>query len=260
MADGDSSMAMAPMTDALAPDPTARLREPLLALLIVIPLGLTGEAMRAFGHGHGGAAVLLGDGMFRRIGGLVGILPPLVPLALLAIGGLGLHAAQRRRWEMPATALVAATLLWAFLWAALRVLVAVTALRVRGEPGGDVVAATGDLLAQAGLGLVGAVQEELLFRAVLLGGLLAVGRACRLPAGFAAGVAVALSAAVFSLAHTPLINHTIAAEPFAWPAVVERAAAGVLYGLAFIRHGLGACTLAHATWNVALVSGLARWL
>lgn len=85
-------------------------------------------------------------------------------------------------------------------------------------------------------------------------------RTVRVPSLLAALVGLAVSAPLFSLAHTVLINHFPGAEPFGWSVFIERTAAGVLYGIAFLRHGLAVAVGAHAGFNLLRVFVPQGWL
>lgn len=101
------------------------------------------------------------------------------------------------------------------------------------------------LVASAGAG----VYEEVLFRFLLMGGLMVL-----LRKAFAAGVAVALAIAVplsallFSAAH-----HTIGGEPFDRAIFLYRAGMGCVLGLLFHFRGLGIAAYAHAFYNAFLI-------
>jgi membrane protease YdiL (CAAX protease family) len=112
----------------------------------------------------------------------------------------------------------------------------------------------------SGLLISGAIQEELLFRGIILGLGVAIVRAYNAPNWTLFGVALPLSAIFFSLAHTAVVNHHPGAEVFSWLPFWERFAAGCIYGYAFLRQGLGVSTLAHLGYLSALELGLASYL
>jgi len=94
------------------------------------------------------------------------------------------------------------------------------------------------------------VYEEVVFRAGLLGGLLLVLRRwLGAPRGFAAALALLLSAALFSLAH-----HGIGGELWDENVFLFRAFMGLALGAIFLARGLGIAVYAHALYNVIVLS------
>lgn len=237
----DASSAGAPSGDV-----HAALRAPLTVLVCLVPLGLAGEVLRWHDHGlDSGRHDLLADPLLASLGGLIGLTLPVLPLVALVAGCLVAQVAGRHAWAPPGPATLGRIVVWAAIWAAARLLLGAAYH----------LAASDHLAGAAGLGICGALQEELIFRCLVLGGLVLLGGALELPAVLVYALALTISAGGFSLAHTTVLNHFPGAEPFAWPAFCERAAAGLLYGLVFLRQGLAVCTLAHVTYNLVLVMG-----
>jgi hypothetical protein len=231
-----------------AGDDNAALRTPLTVLALLVPLGVVGELLRWHERGIE-RADLLADPVFARLGGLIGLHWPVLPLVALVVGALAIQVVKRLPWTPPTRAVLGRALLWTAIWAAVRVLMGVTYHQL----------APDQLAGAAGLGICGALHEELLFRCLLLGGLVLAGASLGLPPVGVAIAALAISATLFSLAHTTLLNHFPGAEAFQWPVFSERCAAGLLYGIVFLRQGLAVCTLAHATYNLLLVLAPVRW-
>lgn len=243
----------------LAEDPTAAMRQPLTVLIVLAPLALLAELYRFLSEQK---ATLLAEEQWGRLGAVVGIDAPLVPIVLLAVGCIGAHLIRRAPWELPTAVTVLMILGWGVLWAAVRYVLAFTADRVDGVTASLSTDPVGALtpLGQAGLAVSGAVQEEMVFRALLLGSLCLAVRACGLGRNWCYLTALPISAALFSLAHTEVINHYRAAEPLTLASFMRRFLAGLLYGYVFLRQGLATATLAHAGYNAALVFRLGSWL
>ncbi len=99
-----------------------------------------------------------------------------------------------------------------------------------------------DVIAAAGAGF----YEEVVFRFLLLGGLLALIRdVLRAPPSFAVPVAIGISSAVFSYAH-----HSIGGQPWDPGVFWFRTMMGVLLGGIYLLRGLGIVAYAHALYNV----------
>lgn len=230
-------------------DDNAALRTPLTVLTVLVPLGVAGELLRWHDRGLD-RADLLADPVFARLGGLIGLHWPVLPLVALIAGALAVQMVRRLPWTPPTRAVLGRVLLWTAIWAAVRVLMGVTYHQLVPD----------QLAGAAGLGICGALHEELIFRCLLLGGLVLLGTSLGLPTAGVCTVALAVSAMLFSLAHTTVINHFPGAETFRWPVFSERCAAGLLYGIVFLRQGLAVSTLAHATYNLVLVLAPMHWL
>ncbi|MHC5068768.1 MAG: CPBP family glutamic-type intramembrane protease, partial [Planctomycetota bacterium] len=226
---------LAPDVDASAP-----LRHPLTVLCVLSPLALLGELYRFLSERKAG---LFSDDHWHALGGIVGIDAPLIPALALIIGCLAVQVIGRQRWTWPLPSTIALVLLWGVIWAGVRCTMGLT---VHLGSGGGASAAplqTMPAIGRIGLAVSGAIQEEILFRGALLG---AVGLILNhLLRGRWAGYALALplSAVLFSLAHTNIVNHHPGAEAFTWSAFSQRTAAGLLYGYVFLRQGLAVTCL-----------------
>ena len=238
-------------------DANARLRLPLTVLAILLPLGLLGELARWFDYPKAGEPrpELLADPLLSHLGGLVGLDRPWVVLVVLVIWCLLIQIGGRRPWKGPTPAVLGLAVGWGLIWALTRCAIAMASTHLAGIGG-----ARDGVLATSGLLISGALQEELLFRGIVLGGLLWLTLAMGMNAWLRWVVCIALSAAFFSLAHTDVVNHHSGAEAFAWVAFGERAVAGILYGYVFVRQGLAVSTLAHLGYLVALEAGFSRYL
>lgn len=243
----------------LGEGPTAAMRRPLTVLVILAPLGLLAELYRFLSEQK---ATLLTEQQWHDLGSTIGVSAPIVPVLVLAAGCLLVQLVRRYTWELPAASTVLLCVLWAALWAAVRYTVAFTADSLHGGS----AALSGDetarltALGQVGLSISGALQEELVFRGGLLGLLCLIGRTLHGGRWLDYAVMLPLSAVLFSLAHTGIVNHHEAAETFSWHGFMQRAIAGLLYGYVFLRQGLATATLAHAGYNVAVLFRLGPWL
>lgn len=231
-------------TSAQSDSVNAQMRAPLTVLVSLVPLGLIGEIYRFIGRDIGGhKQELLADPMLLKIGAFAGIDLPIVPVILLAAGCLIAQVYLKKSWKLPKPSILSFVLIWALIWGSVRFAIGLACHGMFMD----------HTLGLVGLALSGALQEELLFRCVLLGGLLWAGRIIEAPPVLW-GVAILIASSVFfSLAHTAVVNHFPSAEPFAWHAFTERAFAGLLYGVIFMRQGLAVCTLSHAAYNMGLL-------
>jgi hypothetical protein len=220
------------------------MRAPLTVLISLVPLGLIGEIYRFVGRDIGGRRQeLLADPMLEKVGLIAGINLPIVPVTLLIVGCLIAQVYQKRKWQLPQPSVLCFVLMWALIWASVRFAIG---LACHG-------AFMDHTLGLVGLALSGALQEEVLFRCIMLGGLLWCGRVLQAPFVAWCVMSLLISSAFFSLSHTTIVNQFPSAEAFAWHAFAERSFAGVLYGLVFLRQGLAVCTLAHAAYNMGLL-------
>ncbi|MFW5751613.1 MAG: CPBP family intramembrane glutamic endopeptidase [Planctomycetota bacterium] len=228
-------------------------RAPLTVLTILMPLGLIAEIYR-FMWEPANTALPLFTGQWQALGNRLGLQAPLVPVALLTAGGLAVQALSHHPWELPRRRTVLLVCCWGALWALVRYMVALATISVI-----PAEAATAppleQALALAGLAISAALQEELVFRALVLGVLGLSLRALGWGRWSVYAICLPLSAALFSVAHTTVF-HPAAGEAFAWSAFTHRFLAGLLYGTIFIRQGLAVSTLAHAGYNAAALFGL----
>lgn len=248
----DEPLAVPPPVSPPAPagDGFAALRHPLAVLVVLLPLSLLGELLRWLSRvPEQPEASLLGDPLLGQLGTLIGLGRPWMAPLVLTVWCVVVLVIGRLGWQRPALRTVLLILMWGGLWAVARCSIGLASHHLLPD----------QLLAQAGLLLSGAIQEELLFRGIILGLLILIGRGMGASLLASAVVCVPLSAVFFSLAHTDLVNHHLGAEMFSWSAFVERGLAGLLYGYVFLRHGLAASTLAHLGYLLALEAGLSRW-
>jgi hypothetical protein len=243
--------------DTLAPPPVVRgdltrfgLQHPLTSLAILAPLCLLGEILRLTAGATPESRQLLADPLLVELGSLVGMQLPFVSCIVLILWCLVAQYTGRHPWILPTPKILAHAFGWAAVWCLCRLAVSFMCRHV----GADSIAGT------AGLLISGAVQEELLFRGVLLGAGIALVRCYDWPDWVLYGLILPLTAVFFSLAHTVLVNHHPGAELFAWKPFFERMFAGGIYGYAFLRQGLAVSTLAHLGYLISLEIGLGRFL
>ncbi|HJS46706.1 MAG TPA: CPBP family glutamic-type intramembrane protease [Gemmatimonadales bacterium] len=217
---------------------------PLLALYELLAAGLGGEGAVVV---RNGADVLL-KSLFVALGGHRGVLV-FGGLLLLGGGGLVLADVRRHGWpRLPPFAGMAvesvgyAALLGSVAGALTSVLLGAGRLSVGGAAGFD-------LPTQLMLSLGAGLYEELLFRVLLVGALLALARR-----GFgwapaaATAFAVAGSALIFSAFHyLGPYGDTLALGSFAY-----RAVAGLLLSGLYVARGFGIAAWSHALYDVGL--------
>lgn len=250
MADDRSTLTSPADAPASAGDAFAPLRHPLTVLLVLLPLALLGELLRWAGRDpSAGEPHLLGDPLLGQLGGLMGLGRPWMAPVVLTLWCLVFIVVGRTGWQRPAGRTLLLIAVWGLLWAVARCTIGLACHNLMPD----------QLVQSAGLLISGAIQEELLFRGLILGALVLIGRGLGATPLATAIVCVPLSAVFFSLAHTELVNHHPGAELFTWPAFIERSVAGLLYGYVFLRHGLAVSTLAHIGYLAALAAGLSRW-
>jgi len=105
-----------------------------------------------------------------------------------------------------------------------------------------------DLVAAAMTSIGAGIYEELLFRLVLVGGLVLVAeRVFRLGHSGAVVAAVLVAAALFAGAHT-----FQAPGSFTWPTFLFRTAAGVYLASVFATRGFGIAAGVHIIFNLAV--------
>ncbi len=226
------------------------MRHPLAVLLVLLPLALLGEFLRWLGSEPGQPEpMLLSDPLLGQLGGLVGLGQPWMAPLVLTTWCTAVLIIGRKGWQMPAPRILLLILVWGALWAVARCAIGFSSHALLPD----------SIATQSGLLLSGAIQEELLFRGLILGLMILIGRGLGSTWLASVLVCVPLSAIFFSIAHTGIVNHHPGADQFAWPAFIERTLAGLLYGYVFLRHGLATCTLAHLGYLLALQAGLSSW-
>lgn len=229
---------------------TARMRMPLTALTVLAPLAILAEIYRFVCERRG---LLLVEAHWQPLAGDVGLVKPLLPMFVLVVGCLGVQFVRRLPWRLPGGVVLVHILCWSAIWALVRYALSITHLQLtNGLQVADGSFSKIELLAQLGLVFSGALQEELVFRGVLLGGLLWCVRLCaRQQAWLIWLVALPLSALAFALYHTELIH--AAGDPLTLPVVTVHGIGGLLYGLVFLRQGLAVAVLAHFGYNVLVM-------
>jgi len=242
----------APTRTSLAPPPVVldqsafALQHPLTSLAVLAPLCLIGEILRLTAGSSPASRELLADPLLVELGRLAGLHLPFVTLAVLLVWWLIVQVGGRYPWQLPPIRTFALVIGWSLIWTICRLAVAFTSHHVIPD----------SMAGTAGLLISGAIQEELLFRGLVLGLGLCLIRCFDWPAGVALWIMLPLSAIFFSLAHTTVVNHHPGAELFAWKPFIERAVAGAIYGYAFLRQGLAVAVLAHLGYLLALEAGI----
>ena len=151
----------APLIDA-----TAAMRRPLTTFATLVPLGLLAEIYRWLSEAK---ATPLAEQHWAQLGAAYGVHGGLPLVLALGLACLGLHLARRDPWHLPDAWLSAQILLWAVLWTAVRTAVAITGESLLGRSLPLLGMAQLDALAQLGYCFAGALQEETLYRGLLLG-------------------------------------------------------------------------------------------
>lgn len=232
----------------------AAVRAPRYAVLFALPLLLAYEALVAMQGASGGTvrngAEALFTGAFTAVAGARG--PLVFGGLLLGIGGW-LAWRDRRGALRPA---------WFAGMAAESVGWAVATAVVVGQLTAQLLGRAGLLAAGAGpleelsaldrltVSLGAGLYEELLFRVVLVGGLAWGARAAfGMRDGAAKGVAVAVSALVFSAFH--YIGP--GGDVFTLASFTFRAIAGVWFSLLFVLRGFGIAAWTHALYDVGVL-------
>ena len=191
------------------------------------------------------------DLLLRRVLFLAGLAGVLAPAGLVVAVLVAWHLARRDPWRFPG-ALVPAmgveTALWAVPLLALHGLFQAFAA----GPGPLELAGAGpgrtDLVAAAMTSIGAGIYEELLFRLVLVGGLVFVAeRVVRFARSGAVVAAVLVAAALFAGAHT-----FQAPGSFTWPTFLFRTAAGVYLAAVFATRGFGIAAGVHIVFNLAV--------
>ena len=191
-----------------------------------------------------------GDLLLRRGLALVGLTGVTLPAAVVVVVLVIWHLVRRDPWTFPPRVLAAMVVETAILLVPLvalhgvframdALLESVLALGPAAGPGWLAAA-----MASIGTG----IYEELLFRLVLVGGLLLL---CRAGLGLkeqgAMVAAVLIAGAIFAGAHTIYAPHA-----FTWPTFLFRTAAGIYLGGLFAARGFGIATGVHIGYNLVL--------
>jgi len=192
------------------------------------------------------------DLLLRRALEPLGLTGILAPAAAVVVVLLAWQVATRGPWRFPVRllgAMAAETALLAVPLLALCAAFYTVSARAAelAFPAIPVPPDTGWL--ELGMTSVGAgIYEELLFRLVLVGGLVLLARhVVGLDPNGAIVAAVLVAAALFAGAHT-LDNP----RAFTWPSFLWRTAAGVYLSLVFAYRGFGIAAGVHIAWNLAV--------
>lgn len=219
---------------------------PLLLLYEALAFALSRDAMLGV---RNGADVML-KSAFVWLGGRRGLV--LFGVLLVGVGAAFVRRDVRRGGRIEPR-LFPLMLLESVAWALAfgTVTATVTALLLRGVPLAAGLLPGMDLPTQLMISLGAGLYEELLFRVLLVGGLMAVAtKGLGLSKGPAAVGAVALSALVFSAFHYvgPY------GDPFTVPSFTFRALAGVWFSGLYVTRGFGITAWAHALYDVWLLA------
>lgn len=217
---------------------------PLLFLYEALSLAMTQSAMSGI---RNGADVLLKT-IFIGLGGHAGLI--VFGILLVGVGAFVVWRDQRKRGgrlnprffvSMLAESVVYAMLLGSVV-SMLTVWILNAGLSIQGAPAQ--IPFTTQLVISLGAG----IYEELLFRVLLVGGLMALGLALGWRRSVAVGVAVIGSALIFSGFHYigPL------GDELTLPSFTFRAVAGVVLSGLYVARGFGITAWTHALYDVGI--------
>lgn len=232
------------LTVSRAPRYSVLFAFPLLALYEVLAFGLSQSTLRGV---RNGADVLLKT-VFVAFGGARG----LAVFTVLLVGlGVWLVVRDRRRHPGPMrvpifAAMLAESVAWAVVLGGLVSWLTGLLLHppLAQVAGGDPAALS--LEAQLVVSLGAGLYEELLFRVLLVGGLAAGGLALGWKRPVAIGVAVVLSAVIFSAFHyVGPLGDTWSIDSFTF-----RAVAGLVLSGLYVARGFGIVAWSHALYDV----------
>ena len=226
-------------------DANSELRHPLTVLICILPFSIIGELYRWIILRR---QELLADEIWQELGDESGIFSPIIPAVLLLIGCLSWMFISKKEWKLPTLPIIIQVIAWSAVWALVRTVVSFTNTGVQTDSVG--------FLGTVGLCMSGAVQEELIFRGILIGFGAYLLSFTGLKLKWGLWICLPLSAILFALAHTHIMNKSL--DPSSWhPAmVIEHIIAGLIYGYAFIRQGLAVATLSHFLFNLLVISGI----
>jgi hypothetical protein len=232
-------------------------REPRYSLTLAFPLLLLYEGLSsllsrtAVAGVRNGADVLLKT-IFVMFGGRRG----LIAFGVILCGaGIWLILQDLKRHGPIRPVLLAAMMLESLVYAVLfgfvvagltSMLLRVPLMTIAGQPGRGAMALP--LGTQLVVSLGAGIYEELLFRVLLVSGLVALGQALKWRRPLALTVAVAASAVIFSAFH--YIGPY--GDALALPSFVFRMIAGVMFSVLYVVRGFGITAWTHALYDVAL--------
>ena len=189
------------------------------------------------------------DLLLRRALFLAGTAAVLAPAGLVVAILLGWHLVRGDPWRFPLGLLGAMVVEAAILTIPLLGLHGLFQAFAAGAyplQVADHAGARADLLASAMTSVGAGIYEELLFRLVLVGGLVLLAEhVFRLEAPGSAVAAVLVAAALFAGAHT-----VGAPQAFTWPSFLFRTAAGVYLSAIFAVRGFGIAAGVHIFFNL----------
>jgi len=220
-------------------------RDPLFGIVVIIPLALYYEvSMFLLQRGMESGIRNAADVMFKRLFESIGFDGPLAGillfLCLFVITAIlkGAHRSKtgiRIRWKfypfMLAESALYAGLLYVLMSFSMN-LMAAPALAM----------SPADIAYSLGAG----VYEELLFRAILLQGLLLLAEKLPGNAGIWKAAMLLLTALLFSGAHYP----GAAGDTFAWLTFTARTLGGLVLGFVYMLRGLGPADYTHAIYDI----------
>lgn len=229
----------------LATDANFELRHPLTVLVCILPLSILGELYRWIILKK---QALLADGIWQELGDETGLFAPVIPAVLLLLGCLAWMFISKKKWTLPSLRIIALVVGWAMVWCLVRTVISFTNAGVHAD---DVSA-----LGLVGLCMSGAVQEEIIFRGILIGALAWFVSCAGIRLKWALWGLLPASAVLFALAHTHIMNSSLDPNNWNQSLFVEHIIAGCIYGYAFIRQGLAVSTLSHFFFNLLVISGI----
>ncbi len=215
---------------------------PVHSLLFLLPWVALYEGWAWSATHGGGAQRLVAHTALRNVFEWLGIVGFWVPAVVLVVALLVAQRHRREGWQVRAYVLPLMYVESALLALPLLIAAGLFAAPVSfagGSPGGRAMLAVG-----AG------IYEELVFRCLLIAGLLWLARELANVRGERALALTALLAAlVFALCHF----EPVGADPFQWTSFWFRLCAGIYLGVVYLGRGLGIAAGAHAVFNAVLV-------
>lgn len=216
-------------------------RRPTCCLLVLIPLALAYElTIRLVDTGH---APLLAHSMLHGLLAWFGLAGWWVPPLTLIVSLLVWHRIRRDRWHVRWWVLPGMLLEGVVLTIPLLVISGLFPL----PDHATTASLTRRLLHALGAG----IYEELVFRLLLISGLMALlGAGLDLRRAPATWTAIIVAALLFALCH----YRPIGADAFAWGSFWFRAAAGTYLAIIYWYRGIGVAGVTHAAFNALRVS------
>jgi len=245
---GDSQLSATPTRAALRRHFSGRI-DPFTSAVLIFPLFLTYQiGILAGAHGRNGADYIT-DALIRLCDRDLDTYLQLLAGMVAVYAGTLIWLRRSGRFHPRAflPMLAESALYGFFMGGVIRVLIVradrIVPFLALADPGlGDAI------VISAGAGF----HEELVFRAVVMGGLLRVAATPLMPLGRVAGLVVALtvSSLLFSLVH----HIGPQAEPFTLLAFVYRSLAGAIFGLIWHTRGLAVAVWTHALYDLFVLT------